>query len=673
MTAPRLTPAVDDAWQPFQVAYGGILYPGEVVFTRQWDARLGRALEEECYFRIVFLRSAQDVPIASLEDGRIAVCAVGQRASLERQRLERELLSVREARASYSTRTARDTVALRRALESQEQEVEAHLLAQDALRFRNGRLLCKTDLGLSPVDALSSMEPGDWAAAIASALLAHAYPVPLVYTSLVVTPLRPEDAGRVWLALSASSGAEREPLRELGPTLGLSDPDRPDVFSPLRCRAFDVIRLALAERQTLPWAEVRRRLAHDLGLTGPYATLCLLAFVCHSRPEVELLLAPGHTLRLRRRAHLLGDRLTRELAPLLDWRVDLSRDVSALVRPRQVTWNGVLPYAALLGSDFVPVAPEAGPGPQAQRLMATLAELAQDIRLAEGFLRLLVEAVPSLPQGRVAERLARLRPVANASDTRSFLARAREQFGSTDEMERDIESLQRILRLRPHLQELVEMRGYVDGAAAEMGFPDLAMEREVLLARVALDTFLDGGQTWEAVAAAFGQFRTRYSRAYAQFHASYHETAAGLRTRLEQARSQAAALSHLNTLTELGTPVGEGLAERVGELVERLAPCGLSHQKLPLELAPRCPRCQLPLGAQPPTREAEEALAELGAAVSEQMGRLSQVLVQRILYGHSDRRLEDLLRIVQASDLSALSNTLDSELVEFLRTFLEGR
>ena len=45
--------------------------------------------------------------------------------------------------------------------------------------------------------------------------------------------------------------------------------------------------------------------------------------------------------------------------------------------------------------------------------------------------------------------------------------------------------------------------------------------------------------------------------------------------------------------------------------------------------------------------------------------QLSALLVEQILQGKQDERLDDLLKIVQASDLSALSNTMTAELVGF--------
>ena len=47
-------------------------------------------------------------------------------------------------------------------------------------------------------------------------------------------------------------------------------------------------------------------------------------------------------------------------------------------------------------------------------------------------------------------------------------------------------------------------------------------------------------------------------------------------------------------------------------------------------------------------------------------------MVDRILQGETDEQFDEFLKIVQASDLSALSNTLSAELVTFIRALLIG-
>ena len=62
-------------------------------------------------------------------------------------------------------------------------------------------------------------------------------------------------------------------------------------------------------------------------------------------------------------------------------------------------------------------------------------------------------------------------------------------------------------------------------------------------------------------------------------------------------------------------------------------------------------------------------LAVLGGIDSEVAGQCSFEVTQ-IIEGQADERLDDFLSIVQASDLSALSNTLTPELVTFIRGML---
>ena len=45
-------------------------------------------------------------------------------------------------------------------------------------------------------------------------------------------------------------------------------------------------------------------------------------------------------------------------------------------------------------------------------------------------------------------------------------------------------------------------------------------------------------------------------------------------------------------------------------------------------------------------------------------------MVGKILQGQVDQRLEDILKIIQASDLLALSNTISEEMISFIRRLL---
>ena len=65
-------------------------------------------------------------------------------------------------------------------------------------------------------------------------------------------------------------------------------------------------------------------------------------------------------------------------------------------------------------------------------------------------------------------------------------------------------------------------------------------------------------------------------------------------------------------------------------------------------------------------------MRDVGRALGEQNRRLSRMLVDRIIHDRVDQRLEAFLKTVQASDLSALSNTLNTELAMFIRKLLSS-
>ena len=220
------------------------------------------------------------------------------------------------------------------------------------------------------------------------------------------------------------------------------------------------------------------------------------------------------------------------------------------------------------------------------------------------------------------------------------------------------------------MPEIIDARSYLEGAQIGPGYGELSLSRVALLERIVMPVVLESAHVWQALKASFEQFRKRYADAYVAFHASYHDETAAMHQSLEQARRSVATLGYLNSLTELGKPMGTDLESRLERLAKRIHVCATVGDALQLEHSPRCLQCDLALGTRPPAREAASLVAEVEAALDEQNQRLSHLLVRDIMQGRADPRLDDLLKIVQASDLSALVNTLDEEMVEFIRGLL---
>ena len=166
------------------------------------------------------------------------------------------------------------------------------------------------------------------------------------------------------------------------------------------------------------------------------------------------------------------------------------------------------------------------------------------------------------------------------------------------------------------------------------------------------------------------RFRAGFFVVYRAHHERVHGELPAYARELESARLKVAALGLLNTLTELGEQIGTGLEQSLAGLGAAPVPCTVLGSNLNLEGNPWCDVCGLKLDQSLPIAELARLTVPIEVDLGTKNQRLSRLLVERILLGRKDERLEDFISIVQASDLSALSNTLDPELVAFIRTML---
>jgi hypothetical protein len=156
-----------------------------------------------------------------------------------------------------------------------------------------------------------------------------------------------------------------------------------------------------------------------------------------------------------------------------------------------------------------------------------------------------------------------------------------------------------------------------------------------------------------------------------EHHRSYWREALRLHAQLMDFAPKTYALRRLNTLTELGPPMGEDAIARYEELPGRLGACALAlRQELELSQEARCPACGVALGQEAPWQEAEEVQHLLEKALSQQLHRLSSKAVRRVLVQSGEARIQEFLQVVQASQTQSLAHVLDDELLGFLRRFL---
>lgn len=232
----------------------------------------------------------------------------------------------------------------------------------------------------------------------------------------------------------------------------------------------------------------------------------------------------------------------------------------------------------------------------------------------------------------------------------------------------DAALLRCLIEHREAAEALLALRSYLDGIAAVPAAAlavDLAFTREQL----SFVTLLQQPHQIESLRGTFDVFRARYASAYAKRHETYWRDAARLRDELEAARPSAVALERLNTLRALGRPVGAAALAAYEQLAAAPIACDAGDLAATLCDHPHCPECDLALDAAVPTAEVQRALRGIAAALQRQQSRLAGEAVRRIL-GRGGERIEQFLRIVQASDLAGLARVLDDDLLGFLRELL---
>ena len=304
------------------------------------------------------------------------------------------------------------------------------------------------------------------------------------------------------------------------------------------------------------------------------------------------------------------------------------------------------------------------PGPAKQASWERLEELRELVRGVDSF----------LPEDGASEAKAaidRLSELAFAAGTEEFLARAERIYPNKQALMEEIYMLRAFVQSPQEASELLSTRSFLQQAAVPVDDAELALDRSLALEQLTFATLAAEPQRLPPLTAMVHSFRRKYISAYRDHHTRYWAEMAHLHARLREEQPHTESLLRLNTLSELGPPVGVGALAAYEELVADTAPCPLLggvEEMLGAEAI--CPACGLSLDQWPPAQRIEEVLSRIERACDHQMTRLSSNAVQQVLRRSNDPRMEQFLRMIQASQLSSLRNLIDDELMGYLRRFL---
>jgi len=330
-----------------------------------------------------------------------------------------------------------------------------------------------------------------------------------------------------------------------------------------------------------------------------------------------------------------------------------------------LTQRAVQPYLHALA---VALAAPADAAPDAG-LSELLAALCQALAAAREKAPRLPDLLADMP--RIAGALESLASLSEATTTATFAEAASRLCSSPSDLAEDIYLCRALTENPNEARKAARMRRFLIEAVVSESEPELAIDRTLALEELSFATLVAEPHHWAAMRAAFERFRHRYQSAYLKHHHRYWEASLTLHAQLMDLVSHVQALRRLNTLRELGTPLGEEALAEYEQLPQRMGACLLSAslEREPGE-APRCSTCGISMNDEPPWEDVQRMKRRLERALNQQLQRLSSKAVSQILAASGEARVEQFIQLVQASQARSLADVLDDELLGFLRRLL---
>lgn len=668
-----------DEVKPQRAEFRRLEYNGEVIVATRWRSEWGHPLREDKHFRIVFLtgHTPDAVRPANLEDPRIAVVIPAPLVN-DTYATAAEYLALQSMERDYRDRTGPEAEKVREWLQTRRKSLLDDLPARQINLYRAATVVTRDGLAIDMREAMGMSSPERRVGYIVERLLAIAYRELPVDDARLRSLLRPGDVGKIFDGLfgQQETSAATAAVRNYAVGLGLVSPDHPTSFAPTGCRALDLIRAMLEESpgQELPvWKVFERLSGVPYGLPYPLIQLYLLAFVRQGQPRVEVTLKPGHRLTNRRGQPLPKPVLTMASVVDLDWRTDLERWFDTLILARGPSWNDAVAFAREVRRELHTSSDPDEIDRQDAALRAEMENLSREIETMRGSLEALARSLRGELSETVREALNRMQALgrAGAQGYVAFYEEAQRHYTSPDALREDVALHHRLRQLSGYAAAIQEAHTYLETMALRPEDAELAGDRMLLLEEMALANLERNPELWGSISDRFQRLKSRYSIAYQKHHRDTYKAVRELQTRLADVDRRLRALALLNSIRELGSPIGEDLAERYRQLQEKLRPCPITDvSAVTVEAQPVCAKCGLPLTARAPVAEVEAFLGDLERALEEQRRRLSAEAVRRVLERAGGDELSRLMEAAQAAEIARLVDVLDERVADSIRRLL---
>ena len=305
---------------------------------------------------------------------------------------------------------------------------------------------------------------------------------------------------------------------------------------------------------------------------------------------------------------------------------------------------------------------------------------------AQRRLRSLLEEVRSArPQAQleagsaaaVRDALQRLAGIAMAYDADGIERRAADTYAAPAALRADLDLFLALTAAPDPARRLLTMQTYVRRAPVpetpeRVDLGELAIDRRLVLQRLAMNVALTAPHQIDELSANFDIFRQRYERAYREHRRRFHADVRALRRTLDSHRAHLDALALLNAIGELGAAAGSALRQEWDALRLSLTSCDVNDADLTTALQhdPVCPACDLTLGDGAPAADVDRWVDECRAAIRTKQRHLAGAMVARAIAETHRPTFDRFLRAVQASDIAPLVEVMDDGVAQLIRQLL---
>ena len=288
------------------------------------------------------------------------------------------------------------------------------------------------------------------------------------------------------------------------------------------------------------------------------------------------------------------------------------------------------------------------------------------LRELRGLLEASGSAHVSLGAAEADAAIANVTELTSTTGPQELLACAERLYLNKQALMEDIYLLRSLQQSPDEAKELLAIRRFLSWADVPAEWQELAADRSLLAEELTFVALVTEPQRFPLARAALERFRRRYVSAYYEYHSGYWLEMSRLHAALLEEHTHAEALRKINTLTQLGPPMGVGALAAFEELLAETSGCPLSAGGEDVAAAEGgCPACRLSPHLSPPAQSANEVVARIERACDKQVMRLSSHMVHLLIRGRGDTRLQLLLTM-----RAGLCDIMDDEVLGYLRSLL---